>query len=81
VKSAVIRLTRNSRLELGCDEKLFFNVVKTAFNQRRKTLSNSIKGLLNGKPLNHAFFSKRAEQLSVDNFIELTNQIQKIIKE
>ena len=46
VKSAVIRLTRNERVELGCEEKLFFNVVKTGFNQRRKTLRNSIRGII-----------------------------------
>ncbi len=74
VKSAVIRLTRNSRKELGCDEKLFFSVVKTSFNQRRKQLRNSLKPLL-GKD-NPAFASKifdeRPEKLSVDEFIGLT---------
>ena len=49
VQSAVIRLTRNSRTELGCDEKLFKAVVKTAFGQRRKTLRNSLKPLLAGR--------------------------------
>lgn len=49
VQSAVIRLTRNSRTELGCDERLFKTVVKTAFNQRRKTLRNALKPLLAGK--------------------------------
>lgn len=70
VKSAVVRLKRNSRQSLGCDEKLFRTVVKTAFNQRRKVLSNALK------PLNFAvpqpFTAKRAEQLSVEDFIELT---------
>lgn len=75
VKSAVIRLTRNQRKELMCDEKLFFAVVKTAFNQRRKTLSNSLKSLCNGKIISNEMMTKRAEQLSVDEFVELTNLI------
>ncbi|WP_080902675.1 16S rRNA (adenine(1518)-N(6)/adenine(1519)-N(6))-dimethyltransferase RsmA [Parabacteroides sp. Marseille-P3160] len=74
VKSAVIRMTRNKRTELGCDESLFKQVVKTSFNQRRKTLRNSMKPIL-GKdcpdyPL--PIFDKRPEQLSVEQFIELT---------
>ena len=67
VKSAVIRMTRNETKELGCDEKLFKQVVKTTFNQRRKTLRNSIKPIL-GKdcPLTEdILFNKRPEQLSV----------------
>ena len=75
VKSAVIRLTRNQRTGLGCDEKLFKTVVKTAFNQRRKTLRNSLKPLL-GKDCeiySLPVFDKRPEQLSVEEFIELTN--------
>ncbi len=75
VKSAVIRLTRNNRKNLNCDERLFFNVVKTAFNQRRKTLSNSLKPILDGKKIDNLVFLKRPEQLSVDEFIELTNII------
>jgi len=74
VKSAVIRITRNSRLTMDCDENLFRTVVKTAFNQRRKTMRNSLKPLL-GKE-NELFalpvFDKRPEQLSVEEFIELT---------
>lgn len=84
VKSAVIRMTRNSRTELGCDEKLFKTVVKTTFNQRRKTLRNSIKPIL-GKdfPDYHlSIFDKRPEQLSVEQFIELTKLVSRyIIKE
>ncbi len=84
VKSAVIRMTRNSRTELGCDEKLFKTVVKTTFNQRRKTLRNSIKPIL-GKdfPDYHLpIFDKRPEQLSVEQFIELTKLVSRyIIKE
>lgn len=74
VKSGVIRLTRNGRTELGCDEKLFKTVVKTSFNQRRKTLRNSMKPLL-GKEFSQyelPIFDKRPEQLSVEQFIELT---------
>ena len=74
VKSGVLRLTRNSRTELGCDPALFKTVVKTAFNQRRKTLRNSMKPLL-GKDFPESslpVFDKRPEQLSVEQFIELT---------
>ena len=74
VKSAVIRFTRNKRESLGCDEKLFKTVVKTSFNQRRKTLRNSMKPLL-GKDCpdyNLPIFDKRPEQLSVEQFVELT---------
>ena len=74
VKSAVIRMIRNERKSLGCDEALFKRVVKTSFNQRRKTLRNSMKPLL-GKEFPHyslPIFDKRPEQLSVEDFIELT---------
>lgn len=76
VQSAVIRLTRNSRVDLGCDEKLFRTVVKTSFGQRRKTLRNSLKPLIM-KKTDPAFaarpvFGNRPEQLSVGDFIELT---------
>lgn len=77
VKSAVIRMKRNNRTSLDCDERLFTTVVKTAFNQRRKQLRNSLKILI---PKDSALFSlpimdERPEQLSVDQFIELTQQI------
>lgn len=75
VKSAVIKLVRNDRTELGCDEKLFKTVIKTSFNQRRKTLRNSMKPLL-GKDntiYTDTIFDKRPEQLSVEDFIYLTN--------
>jgi 16S rRNA (adenine1518-N6/adenine1519-N6)-dimethyltransferase len=80
VKSAVIRLTRNSRETTGCDESLFFRVVKTAFNQRRKTLRNALKPILGavGTSTGIPFAEKRAEQLSVDDFIQLTAAIQQI---
>lgn len=79
VKSAVIRMTRNDTQVLGCNEKLFKQVVKTTFNQRRKTLRNSIKPIL-GKdsPLTEdPLFNRRPEQLSVTEFIELTNRVEK----
>lgn len=74
VKSAVIRATRNNRAELGCDETLFKAVVKTSFNQRRKTLRNSMKPLLGKDFPGYAqpVFDKRPEQLSVEQFVELT---------
>ncbi|MCL1934263.1 MAG: 16S rRNA (adenine(1518)-N(6)/adenine(1519)-N(6))-dimethyltransferase RsmA [Candidatus Azobacteroides sp.] len=77
VKSAVIRITRNARTVLGCDEALFKSVVKTAFNQRRKTLRNSLKSLLGKDNAISALpvFDRRPEQLSVEEFIELTNKI------
>lgn len=72
VKSGVIRCTRNKRENLGCDEKLFFRVVKMAFNQRRKTLRNSLKQLLAGNELPEEFTNQRPEKLSVEQFIDLT---------
>ena len=82
VKSAVIRMTRNDTQQLGCDEKLFKQVVKTTFNQRRKTLRNSIKPILGKEcPLTEdPLFNKRPEQLSVQEFIELTNQVETALK-
>jgi 16S rRNA (adenine1518-N6/adenine1519-N6)-dimethyltransferase len=73
VKSAVIRLSRNERQSLGCDEKKFFQVVKTAFNQRRKTLRNSLRatGFDIGTSEMAEYAGKRAEQLSVEEFIRL----------
>lgn len=76
VKSAVIRLTRNERKDLGCDEKLFFDVVKTGFNQRRKTLRNSIRGLL-PEGFGSDYLNQRPEQLSISNFLQLCSEIQK----
>lgn len=73
VKSAVIRLTRKEVFSLDCDEKLFFEVVKTGFNQRRKTLRNSLRSLWQDKINPYAFpiFQKRPEQLGVSEFVEL----------
>jgi 16S rRNA (adenine1518-N6/adenine1519-N6)-dimethyltransferase len=78
VKSAVIRLSRNKRSDIGCDPVFFTRVVKTAFNQRRKTLRNSLKPLLKEKVPEAIsdLLSKRAEQLSVDEFIFLTRKLQ-----
>ncbi len=77
VKSAVIRFRRNSIKELGCNEKLFFSVVKIGFNQRRKTLRNALKPLLpNISQSDHIYFTKRAEQLSPADFVDLTNVVE-----
>lgn len=73
VKSAVIRLRRNERNHLSCDESAFVTVVKTAFNQRRKMLSNALHSLSASLPEDLA--GKRAEQLSVDEFVTLTRHI------
>jgi 16S rRNA (adenine1518-N6/adenine1519-N6)-dimethyltransferase len=75
VKSGVIRVTRNNTVKLDCDEKLFFSVVKTAFNQRRKTLRNALRPLTGDKVIDSALLDKRAEQLGVKEFVELTNLI------
>ncbi len=75
VKSAVIRLTRNTQGELPFDEKKYFRVVKTAFNQRRKTLKNALKTILPENPGGIPFLDQRAEQLSVKQFIQLTAKI------
>ena len=75
VKSAVIRLKRNSVKKLDCDEKLFVNIVKQSFNQRRKTLRNSLRSLIPAEVIGNEIFNKRPEQLSVKEFVELTNLI------
>ncbi|MBL7931426.1 MAG: 16S rRNA (adenine(1518)-N(6)/adenine(1519)-N(6))-dimethyltransferase RsmA [Bacteroidia bacterium] len=75
VKSAVIRLQRNSVKQLPVDEMLFKSVVKTAFNQRRKTIRNSVRTLFNDNSIRHPLLDKRPEQLSVEQFIELTQFI------
>ncbi|MCX6283085.1 MAG: 16S rRNA (adenine(1518)-N(6)/adenine(1519)-N(6))-dimethyltransferase RsmA [Bacteroidetes bacterium] len=77
VKSAVIRFTRNTRKNIGCDETFFFRLVKTAFNQRRKTLHNAIKPLTADirDEASLPFLRSRAEQLSVDDFILLSREI------
>ncbi|HBF87963.1 MAG TPA: 16S rRNA (adenine(1518)-N(6)/adenine(1519)-N(6))-dimethyltransferase [Bacteroidales bacterium] len=79
VKSAVIRFTRNKRESLGCDEALFISLVKMAFNQRRKMLSNALGSLNFENKQDIKYMPMRAEQLSVDEFIELTNLV--VVKE
>jgi len=83
VKSAVIRMTRNKRRRLECDEALFKTVVKTAFNQRRKQMRNSLRSLVESQKSKverserlEWFLTRRPEQLSVEEFIELTNLIE-----
>ena len=71
VKSGVIRLVRNDVKSLDCDEKLFVSVVKTAFNQRRKTLRNALKSILPAEALTDKLMDKRAEQLAVTDFVYL----------
>lgn len=77
VKSGVLRLTRNSRTELGCSEKRFRQVVKTAFGQRRKTLRNSLGALIPpGSPLREdPIMGERPERLSVDQFVDLAKRL------
>ncbi|MGV3460739.1 MAG: 16S rRNA (adenine(1518)-N(6)/adenine(1519)-N(6))-dimethyltransferase RsmA [Flavobacterium sp.] len=77
VKSGVLRLRRKENFHLECSERLFFNVVKTAFNQRRKTLRNSLKTFnLPDNLREDSIFDLRPEQLSTEDFIELTKKIE-----
>ena len=86
VKSGVIKLVRNDVTDLGCDERLFKSVVKTSFGQRRKTLRNSLRGMIlpDAMPrLDEQYadlFKRRPEQLSVSEFVELTNIIKNLQK-
>jgi len=81
VNSGVIRLSRNGVEALPCDEKLFWRVVKAGFNQRRKTLRNALSGVVpKDKMDDHLFFDKRAEQLSVSDFIALTQHLDKLMQ-
>lgn len=76
VLSAVIRLTRNEITQLDCDEKLFWQVVKAGFNQRRKTLRNAVSSLINKEKMtDDPLLDLRAERLSVEDFIKLTNSV------
>ena len=83
VQSAVIRMTRNEVTDLGCDEQLFKRVVKTVFNQRRKMLRVSLRQIFNGDhPASPQFFedemmTRRPEQLSIPEFVALTNKVKK----
>ena len=81
VKSAVIRMTRNGVTDLGCDERLFKRIVKAVFNQRRKMLRVSLRQIFSGTPARPKFYTnevmtKRPEQLSVAQFVELTNMVE-----
>ena len=85
VKSAVIRMTRNEVTDLGCDEKLFKRLVKTVFNQRRKMLRVSLKQMFPGVTPREDFYTtdimtKRPEQLSIQQFVELTNYVGEELK-
>ena len=85
VKSAVIRMTRNKVTDLGCDEKLFKRLVKTVFNQRRKMLRVSLKQMFPGVTPREEFFTtdimtKRPEQLTIQQFVELTNYVGEELK-
>ena len=77
VKSGVIRVKRNAVQSLGCDEALFRTVVKSTFNQRRKTIWNSIRTIVfnHDAVKEHPYMKKRPEQLSVQDFVELTNMV------
>lgn len=81
VKSAVIRMTRNGVTDLGCDERLFKRIVKAVFNQRRKMLRVSLRQIFSRTPARPEFYTnevmtKRPEQLSVAQFVELTNMVE-----
>jgi 16S rRNA (adenine1518-N6/adenine1519-N6)-dimethyltransferase len=75
VKSAVIRLTRNTRERLDCDEELFVSVVKRCFNQRRKMIRNPVRTMVRPDAADMPYLSMRPEQLSVEQFEELTNWV------
>lgn len=81
VKSAVVIMRRNGKTDLGCDEALFRRIVKTVFTMRRKMMRNGMKQIV-GKDcplLEDAIFNRRPEQLSVDEFVELTNRVQPLL--
>jgi len=75
VNSAVVELKRNNVKQLGCDEKLFFRIVKQSFNQRRKIIRNSLKSFLLNLEVEDDRLQKRPEQLSVQDFVDLSNLI------
>lgn len=81
VKNAVVRLRRNTKESLGCDEKLFRRIVKTVFTMRRKMLRNGMKQIIgpDHPMLQDQIFTKRPEQLSVNDYIQLTNRIAEVI--
>ncbi len=76
VDSGVLRLIRKEDYSLPCDDKIFFRVVKMAFNQRRKTLRNSLKQLLHDDIKEEEIFNLRPEQLSVEQFVEITQKVE-----
>jgi 16S rRNA (adenine1518-N6/adenine1519-N6)-dimethyltransferase len=76
VNSAVIRLTRKHNFNLGCNENLFFKLVKAGFNQRRKMLRNSLSAFIRDKSAINELLSKRPEQLGVADFVNLANYIE-----
>ena len=80
VKSGVINIMRNNIKKLDCDEELFFKIVKAVFNQRRKMARNSLKAMIGDNKIDHPLLTKRPEQLSVANFIELTKLLESNIK-
>jgi 16S rRNA (adenine1518-N6/adenine1519-N6)-dimethyltransferase len=81
VNSAVIRLKRKANPDLGCDERKFRNIVKTSFNSRRKMMRNTLKSIVNDEQiLIDKEFDARPEQLSVKDFINLTNKLDKYIQ-
>lgn len=80
VLSGVIRLRRNETISLECNETLFIKVVKGCFNQRRKTLKNSVRAAFDLKTFDYHDFHLRPEQLSVNQFVELTNWIESNLK-
>ena len=78
VKSGVIRMKRNSLKRLPCNEELFKKIVKATFNQRRKMIRNTVKSIFGKTTVDHPLFTKRPEQLSVEDFVELTNFLETI---
>ncbi len=80
VTSSVLRFLRNERKELNCNPELFVQVVKKGFNQRRKMLRNSLKSILVNLEADNQIFQLRPEQLTVDQFVDLTNYIEKRLK-
>ncbi len=83
VKSAVVLMKRNSRTSLGCNEALFKQIVKATFNQRRKKMRNPIQQIVGkGSPLlSDTMLDNRPEQLSIEEFIELTNKVEHILEQ
>ncbi len=80
VNSAVVRMTRNGSDRPGCDEYMLKVIVKSTFNHRRKMIRNSIKSAYNIGEAQHKFLSKRPEQLALEEFVELTNWVEEIVR-